>query len=529
MGSSIAKIGAELQFHFVNSAILTALVSLVVLWRYRRAVLEGMRGETAPLPLPAPVRTDPEALPAEEAKAWLQVERSLGRRIALAYWLTTLTCGLPLAVGSVVLSGWQPGIAQILMLGLIYSFVSVPMVIVSLALPAGRAIWAFARFVLLMTVLAVAVALLQRGLAGRPIGWQHLRLVPLFLENAGRQLWMPALFWLLTWPPRLRGVAPITFAALLVFGLAPFAGSQLTDALTATRAGTPLVFNLGQSGVFLLLALPAGWFAWMRLHHLSRDYEAKHFSDAQLLARTWWLFLIASVGADLVIARQKPVAALLLCGAVLLLFAPVNHWWLVRLRGGMQPLPPRTLLLLRVFGYTARTERLFDHIGARWRLLGPVTMIAAPDVVARTIDPGDYLRWLTGRVADLFVTSRADLDARLAAFDGVPDPDGRYRINEFCCSRSTWQVTVVELMDRADAVVMDLRGVTRDRQGCAFELQQLSERLPLRRLVLVTDHSTDHTVLETAFRHKLPHVCIAEVERARDIRGVFASLLHAAG
>jgi hypothetical protein len=47
-----------------------------------------------------------------------------------------------------------------------------------------------------------------------------------------------------------------------------------------------------------------------------------------------------------------------------------------------EPRPSRrTLLLLRVFGDTARTERVFDRIGARWRWFGPVTMIAAPDVV----------------------------------------------------------------------------------------------------------------------------------------------------
>ena len=47
--------GAELSYHFVNSAILTALVSLFVLWRYRVAVLDGMmRGDTAVVPLPLP-------------------------------------------------------------------------------------------------------------------------------------------------------------------------------------------------------------------------------------------------------------------------------------------------------------------------------------------------------------------------------------------------------------------------------------------------------------------------------------------
>lgn len=520
--------GAELNHHFVNSAILTALVSLFVLWRYRTAVLDGMlRGDSAVMPLPSTSRPDGDLAIADLATL-LRHERSLGSRVALAYWLTTLSCGIPLAAGYAYLSGWELSPAHVLMLALCYGFACTPMVAVSLALPPLRALAGLALLVLLSTALAVGAALVQRALAGRPIGLQHFGLIPLFLQMAAIQLWMPALFWLLTWPSRLRGVAPITFAALLVFGLAPFAGSRLTAVLAATEAGTPLVLKLGMSGMFVLIALPAGWLAWRRLHRLARDYESKRFSDAQLLSRTWWLFLVATVGMEVAIARDRPAAALALCAGVVLAFGPVNRWLLARLCAGVRPLPPRTLLLLRVFGYTARTERLFDRIGARWRLLGPVTMIAAPDVAARTIDPGDYLRWLTGRVDELFVTSREDLDAKLAALDMAPDPDGRYRVNAFCCREDTWQATVVELMQRADAVVMDVRGVTRDRRGCEFELQQLAQRLSPRRLVLVADHAMDRSVLESAFGAKLGDVRVIEVARTGDTVAVFTGLLEAA-
>ena len=87
-------------------------------------------------------------------------------------------------------------------------------------------------------------------------------------------------------------------------------------------------------------------------------------------------------------------------------------------------------------------------------------MIAAPDVVAGTVDPGDVLRFLTGNIDAGFVTSQDDLTRRLATMDVEPDRDGRFRINEFCCRDDTWQATVVALIERADAVVMDLRGFT---------------------------------------------------------------------
>src|SRR6185503_11697969 len=122
-------------------------------------------------------------------------------------------------------------------------------------------------------------------------------------------------------------------------------------------------------------------------------------------------------------------------------------------------------------------------------------MIAAPDVAARTVDPGDFLEFATGRLHARFVKSAADLDERLQHLDGAPDPDGRYRVNELCCGADTWRAAVVSLMDRADAVLMDLRDFSKKRAGCAFELQQLGQRIDAHRLVLAVDASTDREFL----------------------------------
>jgi len=86
---------------------------------------------------------------------------------------------------------------------------------------------------------------------------------------------------------------------------------------------------------------------------------------------------------------------------------------------------------------------------------------------------------------------------------------------------------VVELMQRADAVVMDVRGLTRERRGCEFELQQLALRLRPQRVVLVADHATDRGVLESAFGSKLDSVQVIKVERTRDTAAVFGALLAA--
>lgn len=519
--------GGEPSVHFINSVLVTVVVALFVLWRYRLAILDGMlQGDSVALPLPAadaPVRT---VAPSGDITAG---ERAQRRGIAAAWLLTTAICGLPMAVVYMVAGEMNASPTYALALTCSYMIAALPMIAVSLALPPLRTIAVFVAMLAAFAALCLMSGIIERSLLGRPITWKILGLVPLFFDIAWNQLWLAGLFWLFSWPTRLRGVVPVTFAALLVFGAAPFIGSGLTAALARTDVGTPWVTTLGLNGVFILIALPVGWLAWLRLRKLAADYEAKRFSDAQLLARTWWLMLVVTIGFDILAGRERPILAVLLVVGEIVLFPLVNHWvmrWLgVASKAAAKPAP--TLLLLRVFGYTARTEHLFDRVAARWRLLGPVTMIAAPDVTARTIDAGDYLRWLSGRVDELFVNSRAGLDSKLAKLDLAPDPDGRFRINEFCCRDSTWQATVVELMLRADAVIMDVRGITAAKLGCEFELQQMAQRMPLQRLVLVVDETTDRLVLEAAFGLALGQVAMVSLRRWQNADVVFEALIKA--
>ena len=210
-------------------------------------------------------------------------------------------------------------------------------------------------------------------------------------------------------------------------------------------------------------------------------------------------------------------------------FPPLLAWGLRRAYAAEPRPAPRTLLLLRVFGDTARTEALFDRVALRWQLFGPVTMIAAPDVVARTVDPGDFLRFALGNIGSTFVNSQADLDQRIATLDKAPDPDGRYRLNEFCCRDSTWQATVAALMQDADAVVMDLRGFTAQRMGCEFELRQLAQRMRVDQVVLVVDGTTDRTLLEGYLGVGDSRMLTVAVTRARGADAAFEALLRAAG
>ena len=57
-------------------------------------------------------------------------------------------------------------------------------------------------------------------------------------------------------------------------------------------------------------------------------------------------------------------------------------------------------------------------------------------------------------------------------------------------------MTVSRLARDADAIFMDLRGFSPSNRGCIFEIEQLIESVPLDRIVLLVDKTTDVPFLE---------------------------------
>lgn len=481
-----AILEGELSSHFYVTLIVGVLVVAFVQWRYRVAVLAGMSsapGEVLAVRAALAASTAPrravEAVPIHEDQA-LAWERKVHRRVIAGLLLSVGVASVLLAIDYLASAEVPVALARIALTGGAYLCAVVPMDAVSLAWPWPRGALFFVALLAAGAAATVGAMLLQRSLGGGAITLDLFGGFVVFFQLAAVVLAIPMLLILGSGVSKFRGVVPITFAGLLVFGTAPFLGIHATQALARSRAGGAWV--LGSYGLFghwawhaafLVIAVPVGWVAWKRLHALARAYEAKRFSDVQLLARAWWLMLVADL-ATVIGATEHAVWGVAGCVAAYVGFVFVSGRIFGWLHVARDAPPPRTLLLLRVFGHTARTGRLFDRVGSRWRYFGPVTVIAAPDVVARTIDPADYLHYMLGTVDETFVRSAADLQRRLDTQDQGRDPDGRFRVNEFCCADTTWQATVVELMVRADAIVMDLRGISQ-----------------LRRVVLVVDDSTD--------------------------------------
>jgi hypothetical protein len=218
--------------HFINTAIITAIVAALVLWRYKVGVLAGMRtGGTVDLPTPPPgVRAAASGVTAADAVAW---ERQVRRRVSVGIAVIVLACSLPLAYLAASTGDTTP----MHVLGQTGQFLlaAVPIAALLAAYSWRQALIYAAAVLAGGAALVLAVSALQRLAVGRSPSPDQFLNGLIFLQLTALNALAPLIVMLVTALPRVRGVAPMTFVGLLVFSLAPLGGSQLTRTLATTR------------------------------------------------------------------------------------------------------------------------------------------------------------------------------------------------------------------------------------------------------------------------------------------------------
>ena len=321
-----------------------------------------------------------------------------------------------------------------------------------------------------------------------------------------------------------RTVVPLLGAALLSIFVVALASGAIAVALLQPEgnwAGAAL--GLAAVGMGLLAA-------YFMLSWIGLAYEQKLFSDAQFQVFSW---MLAVSGTAMAVETMFQQASLIDPSNLQLAAASVSAllvYWLVT-RYGLQPLRSnRRLLVLRVFAQDSRGERLMDELEYRWRFIGPIALIGGTDMAAHTIDPAKAANFLRGRMKGGFVPNAEVLSRRVNNFDDEPDPDGRYRVNEFFCFSDVWQLAVQRLLQGCDAVVVDLRGFTALRRGTAWELGQLRETGALARTVFLIDRDTDqaavHEALGSTPALPLPAARVMALDRWVDGEAMIEALVH---
>ena len=485
----------------IGGALLAAPASLVLLGRYRRAVLEGMagRGEGALPPATqelsdAPPRR-PLAIASFDAHSGSpgRLPADLRRALNGGWRAGCVYAAAGAAFAAVMTCAWlvatrDPYVGPVKIAWLFWCNVWPAVIAINLSAAWNRrlqwnVIGAYA--VLLVVIGAIAVV--------RSTETTALQLAGFWIISNGP----PSVLLYAFLARRIRAVGPM----VLAFAIIALLGSQLalsfigaSDARMREAVQVGSILGMGGNAIFwLTFALGLGLFAgagFVWLKWLGRRYAAKRFSDESLTIDSVFLLFAITQSFGLVFEYWTWIVA----GPVgFVAYFAVRSLGFRRLDFGSVP---RSLLLLRVFALGTRSERLFDALRKRWLRAGSVALIAGPDLVTSTVEPDEFLGFLSGDLGRQFVTDDGDLDRRMRTMDRARDPDGRFRISEFFCYADTWQATMRRLVTETDGVLMDLRSFSPTNQGCLYEVGTLLETLALDRVVFVVDPTTDRPFLE---------------------------------
>ena len=502
----------QLPFVVIAGSIAALMVSFVTLWLYRRAILKFMSRHVG-ASASAPVRTTSQGIDrgtgmgelslsvVDSSAGFHPADSSLFERAQRALHRNVLIYALAGAVWSLILTVavlWSAGMAflpvRFLMVFWVYGW-PVVLTLFFIATP-GR------RGVLLLcggyfAVLAVLSALaLWRSTELTPgqimILWVFTNLPPTLLMYA-----------FLARP--IRAVGPL----ILVLMLTAMTGAVLALATAGSNAWllrviAELAFGAGLNASATFVAILISGFVlfaalgWFLLGFIRRGYLNKRLNDQSIMLDAIWLLF--AVFASIGLAFEGSLWAL--SGILAFIAYKVVVIAGFRMAAASTPASTRNtqLLLLRVFSLGKRSEKLFDPVANLWRYIGNVNLIAGPDLATTTVEPHEFLSFISGRISSLFVRGSDDMHGRVSGLDTLADFDGRYRIHDYFCYADTWQLALATLVKRSDAVLMDLRGFSPQNSGCVHELNELVNVVPLQQVVLVIDNTTDFAFLEKTLK-----------------------------
>ncbi|HJR81606.1 MAG TPA: hypothetical protein VJ821_16155 [Anaerolineales bacterium] len=312
---------------------------------------------------------------------------------------------------------------------------------------------------------------------------------------------------------RLRAVGPL----VLTFMIVAVTGSVLLPFLAGgdTRlSGFVLIFgetaSLNRNSIFFILVFTGlllfSILGWLMLGWIGHWYKQKKISEQSITIDAIWLLFGIFQSIGLFFEGERWFVASLLSFVVYKIVSWVGFLWL-----GRTPVSKRNslnLLLLRVFALGGRSERLFDVLAMHWRYIGSIRLIAGPDLVTTTMEPHEFLDFLSGKLARRYIDNAQTLELRLSEMDLKPDFDGQFRVNDFFCYDDTWRMVLSRLVEESDVLLMDLRGFSSQNTGVIFEINELIDLVPLERIVFIIDDTTDESflrqVLQQAWKRMKP-------------------------
>jgi hypothetical protein len=299
---------------------------------------------------------------------------------------------------------------------------------------------------------------------------------------------------------RIQAVGPLvlTFMILAVTGAVLLPALAINDArIIGLIVDIGVALGLGGFGIYIALNLlgfilfgAVGWFVLQKITDL---YQRRKVSAQSITIDAIWLLFGIFQSVGLIFEGERWFLISLFAFVVYKIVA----WAGFSIAGRRMSSSRKTsnLLLLRVFALGKRSERLFDLLAMYWRYAGGIRLIAGPDLATATIEPHEFLNFLSGKLARQFIDDPQTLDLRLSEMNPQPDYDGQFRVSDFFCYDDTWRLVLSHLVGKSDVVLMDLRGFSAQNSGCIFEINELINMMPLERVLFIVDDTTDEAFL----------------------------------
>jgi hypothetical protein len=153
---------------------------------------------------------------------------------------------------------------------------------------------------------------------------------------------------------------------------------------------------------------------------------------------------------------------------------------------------PLNLLALRAFKSPYLSD--FLHLTNAWQWVGTRQMLDGPDTTGQKMR--DLINYFSGHIENSIVKDPQELREVLGHFRTQPDRHLRFPVNSMQCGDATWKKALQHLLDAMDVVVMDLSSLSEENRGVAYELGKLLDQIPMQRIILLINDSTDMSVLK---------------------------------
>jgi len=499
----------ELLFIVYTALLLTIPISWGLLKRYKRAVIRTMAKQSSQLEITQPIETTPAAPPESGLKISVLDPSNLPERPSLSTCQKILLRAPTKAALVYLLAGF--GYAAIMTWGVLTSGqmaatptrLSITMmlygwpVVLATQFIAGTTRRRWLKPVLIYSGVYLLLSLLALALI------PDAKLLDLLF------LWVlinipTTLIWWIVLNRRLRAVSPLvlTFLVLAVTGsLVLLELFFYNDFALALSVNLLIPLGLGVRGMIvvnILIGITVFCvIGWMVLRWVRWQYKRQMISEQIITLDALWLIFSITKGIELVFEGLIWALVPLVAFLIYKVLTVIGFRWLTR-QHKLSDSP--CLLLLRVFSLGWRSEQLFDAVSTHWRYLGKIHLIAGPDLATTTIEPHEFLDYVSGNLGNNFIDSAKKLETALTNSKVHPDHDGRYRVEEFFCYGDTWQMVLTRLQNACDVILMDLRGFTPQNAGCIFEINTLIDHLPLGQVIFTVDDTTNRDFLQTTIK-----------------------------